>query len=257
MKENPIFQWGIALSGGAARGFAHLGVLKFLEEQGIFPEIIAGTSAGSIAGAFYADGYAPDEIFGIFSHTRIMDFLDISLPKKGLLKTKGLKKVLEDNLKSKSFEELKKPLFVCVTDLNHARAEYINHGNLIDAVIASCSIPVVFEPFIRSEITYVDGGVVNNLPVEAIRDKCKKLIAVNVNPLTYQKEIKGVVGIMVRSFLLAASKDIAAKKQLADIYIETKKISAYAYYEISKSKEMFDIGYEEAESVFRNTDFTR
>ncbi|HPD64857.1 MAG TPA: patatin-like phospholipase family protein [Bacteroidia bacterium] len=250
MAKQKKHEWGIALSGGAARGFAHLGVLKFIEEQNIFPGIVAGTSAGSIAGAFYADGYSPDETFEIFSHTKIMDFLDISLPKKGLLKKDGLKKILEGHLRAKTFEELKKPLYICVTDLNNARAEYLNQGNLIEAVLASCAIPVIFEPLIRNDVIYVDGGVVNNLPVEPIRPLCNRLIAVNVNPLTFQKEISGVVSILVRSFLMAASKDIASKKSQADIYIETTKISKFAYYEIKKGKEMFEIGYKAAKDVF-------
>jgi len=238
------FKYGVVLSGGAVRGFAHLGALKALEENGIVPQIISGTSVGAMVGAFYADGYNPEQIHRLFSNKKLLQLLDISIPKKGFLKTLPIKKILEQHLVAKNFDELKKPLYICVTDLNNGKAVYISEGNIIDAVLASISIPVVFEPKIKDNITYVDGGVLDNLPILPIRPFCEKLIAINVNPLTHQKEINGVLGVIVRSFLVAAAKEIKSKIHLADLYIETVKISKYSYYELSKANEMFKIGYE-------------
>ena len=180
---------GLVLSGGGARGYAHLGVLKALNEEGIIPDIISGTSAGAIAGALYADGYTPDEIFKILAKNSRLNFLKLTVPKDGLLKMTGMIRVLKDALRANTFEELKIPLVVCATNLNQAKVEYFESGELIRAIIASASIPVVFRPVEIGGVCYVDGGVMDNMPVAPIEKRCRVLIGSYVNSIGERDKI--------------------------------------------------------------------
>ena len=110
-----------------------------------------------------------------------------TVPRDGLLQISGIAKILESHLQGKNFEELKIPLFICATDLNNGKAVYFSKGELITAVIASASIPVLFKPVIINKIYYVDGGVLDNLPVKPIENNCNILIGSFVNPVGYEE----------------------------------------------------------------------
>jgi NTE family protein len=167
------YQIGLVLSGGGTRGFAHLGVMQALNEAGIYPDVISGTSAGALAGVLYADGHTPKEIQKIMNSGSRLDFIRPTLPREGLLQIGGVIKILKNCLHAKTFEELKIPLYVSATDLNNGKSVYFSKGDLLDPVIASASIPVLFQPVIINNICYVDGGVLDNLPVRPIENKCK------------------------------------------------------------------------------------
>ena len=142
------YKTGLVLSGGGARGFAHLGVLQALNEAGIYPDIISGTSAGALAGVLYCDGHSPKKILKIMTRNSKLDYMRPVLPRNGILEISGINKLLEANLNAKKFEDLKMPLIVCATDLNNGRPVYFSKGDLISSVIASSSIPVMFKPVI-------------------------------------------------------------------------------------------------------------
>lgn len=152
-KKNKKYNIGIVLGGGGARGFAHIGVLKALNESGIYPEIISGVSAGAIIGSLYADGYSPDEILALFKQNKLFNYLKLINPKQGLFKMTGLAKVISKNLKAKTFEELKLPLIINATDLNNGKCEYFSSGELFKHILASSTIPGLF-PFIFSKYSF-------------------------------------------------------------------------------------------------------
>jgi NTE family protein len=189
------YKIGLVLSGGGARGFAHLGVIQALNDAGIFPDVISGTSAGALAGVLYADGHTPKEIQKIMNSGSRLDFMRPALPREGLLQIGGIIKILKASLHAKSFDELKIPLFVTATDLNNGKAVYFSKGELLDPVIASASIPVLFQPVIINNICYVDGGVLDNLPIRPIENKCRFLIGSFVNPVGYIEKISGLINI--------------------------------------------------------------
>src|SRR5687768_1376909 len=173
---------GIALSGGGTRGIVHVGALKALEENGIFPSIVSGTSAGSIVGAMYANGYSPAEILSISSERSLIWMFSLRLPTKGFVRHTFLRKLLKRYIPADNFEELKRPLYVAITNLNTGKVEVINSGPLHDVIIASASIPVLYEPIRIGENWYSDGGLLMNLPVSPIRPEAKFIIAVNLVP---------------------------------------------------------------------------
>ena len=114
-----------------------------------------------------------------------------AMPREGLLQIGGVIKILKNNLHAKTFEELKIPLYVTATDLNNGKVVYFSKGDLLDPVIASASIPVLFQPVMINNICYVDGGVLDNLPVKPIEKKCRILIGSFVNPVGYMEKISG------------------------------------------------------------------
>jgi NTE family protein len=238
-----MFQTGIVLSGGGARGFSHLGVLQALNEAGIFPDCISGTSAGSIAGVFYADGYSPLETLEILSKNKRLDYLSFGIPKDGLLEMTGMQKILEKHIRAKTFKDLKIPLFVAATNLNHGKIEYFQKGNLIEAVIASSSIPVIFKPHVINNIHYVDGGVMDNLPIAPLRKKCKRIIGSYVNPVGYQESFTNLFIIAERTYSLGVSKDVQEKSKKFDLFIDPPELEKYNILNPDKAREIYEIGY--------------
>lgn len=243
------YETGLVLSGGAARGYAHIGVLKALNEWGIEPDIISGVSAGSIIGAFYCDGYTPEEIEEILSNKKMIQFIKISTPKSGFMEMSGLKQTLKNNLRSKTFEQLKKPLWITATNYCTGQTEYINEGNLIDAIIASSSIPVVFKPHAINGNYYIDGGITNNFPIEPILHDTNQLIGAYLNPIGKVSRPQGIFHTALRSFQLSISSKVADKKKKLTIYIEPEKINNYGLFDAIKGNEMIKIGYDETMKV--------
>ncbi len=205
------YKTGLVLSGGGARGFAHLGLIQALNEAGIFPDVISGTSAGAIVGVLYADGHTPGEILKLLNSGSRLDFMRPALPREGLLQINGIIKILQSSLRAKTFEELKIKLYVSATDLNNGKSVYFSEGDLINPVIASASIPVLFQPVVIDKIQYVDGGVMDNLPVKPIEKQCEKIIGSFVNPIGYIEKISGLINIAERTFMLSMSREILEK----------------------------------------------
>jgi NTE family protein len=250
-----MFQTGIVLSGGGVRGFSHLGVLQALNEAGIFPDCISGTSAGSIAGVFYADGYKPIEILEFLSKNKRLDYLSFAIPKDGLLEMTGMQKILAKHLRAKTFKELQIPLYVAATDLNHGKIKYFHEGNIIEAVIASSCIPVVFKPHIIDNIYYVDGGVLDNMPVAPLHKKCKKIIGSYVNPVGYQQSFPNIFVIAERTFSLGVSKDIIEKSSKFDLFIEPPELEKYNILNPEKAREIYEIGYKATLKALKESAF--
>ncbi len=247
------YKTGLALSGGAARGLAHLGVVKALYEKGIKPDVISGTSAGSVAGAFLADGHDPEKMLDIFLEKKLYQFLGLTFGKLGLLKISGLRDVLKKHLKAKKFEDLEIPLYVACTNLNSGEVEYFSEGDLLERVVASSSIPVLFTPVNMNGSLYADGGILDNLPVTPIRKKCKKLIGVHVNYTGPEKEIDSMIKIAERSFHLSTGARIREVAEECDLFIEPEELKKYGLLDVDKGKKMFEIGYKEAKKKLKES----
>ena len=247
--EKPKYQTGLVLSGGAIRGVAHLGVMQALMEKGITIDVLSGASAGSLAGAFFSEGYAPEEILKIISKKKIWELVHISIPHSGFFKIDGLRNILKKHIMTKRIEDLPIPMFISVTNLQEGKVEYLSEGPLIDSLIASSSIPALFEVTEINNSFYVDGGVMDNLPVFPIKKLCEKIIAVYTNPTGKIDKIKHPAQIAERAFHLAIASDIQRKKRLVTLYIEPRKLESYAMFDLRKAKEIFRAGYEETISA--------
>jgi NTE family protein len=243
------YKLGLALSGGGARGFAHLGALKAIEDSGRKPEIIAGTSAGALAGALYADGYTPKEIIALFVGKDFKEFTEIQIPKMGIFGTDGFRKFLKNHLRAKNFEDLNIPLKVVTTNLDEGKSVVFDQGPLIEPIVASCSIPIVFNPVIINETHYVDGGLFKNFPVSVIRKECNMIIGVNVNPLIPNKYNKTILHIAERSFHYLTKNNTLLDRQLCDLLIEIEDLAYFKTFDLENATKIFKIGYEHAQKA--------
>ncbi len=161
--------FSLALGGGGAKGLAHIGVLKVLEELNVSPETISGSSIGSVIGALYASGKTAKDIEIIaenITKRSIVSFTDFTFNNKGLIKGKKIVDWLEQQIGNKTFDELDIPLKVAVTNLTKGNVEFIESGSVINAVRASIAIPGIFEPVIINDDLYVDGGVLDQVPYD-------------------------------------------------------------------------------------------
>jgi NTE family protein len=235
---------GLVLSGGGARGVCHLGVMKSLEEQGVQIDYISGTSAGAIIGALYGYGYKPEEILNMIESTSFFRSLRIAWTWKGLLSIEGLKTVLGKYLPVDSFSALRIPLVVAATDVKRGRIEYFSQGNLIDAVLSSSCVPAVFNPYRFNGALYIDGGVMDNLPSKAIRDKCDVIIGSHCNFITSEFDVRNLRSVVERSLLMAINGNTTISKSLCNILIEPPEVGRFSGFDLSKAKEIFQLGYE-------------
>lgn len=249
---NSTIKTGIVLSGGGARGFAHIGVLKALNEAGIYPEMISAVSAGGIVGVLYADGFAPDEIFELFKKLDIFKILKFYRPAFGMLKADGLEKALRQNLRSKNLESLPIPITICATNFSKAKTEFFTQGDIVSTVLASSAIPVVIKPIQIQGDYYVDGGLMNNLPVEPLLGVCNEIIGVNVNPVKQAGSFASFRNYTDRIVHLALRANIQNNIQKCDVYIEPPGLMDFHIFNISSAKKIFDIGYVHTKQLINN-----
>ncbi|EPR72379.1 UPF0028 protein YchK [Winogradskyella psychrotolerans RS-3] len=160
---------GLVLSGGGARGAAHIGVIKALEEHGIFPTHIAGTSSGAIVGALYAAGVPWSEILTFFKTIPLFHTKRYARNKPGFLNSDNFYEDLKTYFPKDNFNDLKKPLFIPAANIIDGTSKMFSKGQLIKPIIASVSFPGVFTPTEINGQFYVDGGTLNNFPVEPLK----------------------------------------------------------------------------------------
>lgn len=236
---------GITLSGGGARGIAHIGVLQALEDSNIYPEVICGTSAGALIGVLYAHGYSPAEIRVISEKSNIYKMFRLVMPRRGLSSQDYVYHQLKRLIPENNFEALAKKFFVGATNLNTGKHEIFDHGPLHEIVIASSAIPGVFQPVEINDHYYVDGGVMNNMPADPIRTHCDFLIGSNVVTKVEKSnnELGGLKSILARVFEISLWYRSRLNYDACDMVIEPLGLHNYHIFNFSKSKEIYELGY--------------
>ncbi|HEY9046392.1 MAG TPA: patatin-like phospholipase family protein [Ohtaekwangia sp.] len=246
---------GIVLSGGGARGISHIGVLKALEEFGVKPTCMAGTSAGSIVGSLYSYGYTPEKILEIILATSLFKSVRPAWAWTGLFSLEGLREVLLRYMPENTYESLKLPMTIAATDIRKGKAVYFTKGELIPTILASCCVPAVFNPIHFQDRTFVDGGIVDNLPAQSIRDKCDFVIGSHCNYISEEADVKNFRNVIERSLLIAINGNTVMSKGLCDILIEPPDVGKVSGFDITKAKDLFDIGYKFTKTHFKPEDF--
>ena len=239
---------GYVLSGGGARGFAHLGVLKFLDEAGIKPYAISGTSAGAIVGTLYAAGKTPEEIHQLMKKNKFFGWNKVVWRKPGIFSMKVLEKVLKNNIPADDFNALAIKLFITATDINKGEQVCFSTGPVIQAVLASSSVPVVFEPVIMNDMILADGGILNNFPVEPLEKICNIIIGSHVNniiqPVAKPDDITTLTE-MDKSFHLAIAHTVYPKKDKCHVFLDPV-LDMYDMFDVKNADVLFQKGYEAA-----------
>ena len=236
---------GLALSGGGARGVSHLGVIQALTDHGIQFSHISGTSAGAIGAAFIAEGYSPRDVLQIIKDTRLLKLLRPSLGSTGLISILNARFLIEKYIPHNSFQKLKTKITISAVDLGEGKLVYFTNGDLDIAILASCCLPGIFRPIIINEHMYVDGGILNNFPVEPLVGNCDLIIGSSCNHLPVVTEIKSFGNLVDRAAMIAINSGLNTHKNLCDIIIEPHGLGGYGIFETKAIDEIFMIGYEE------------
>lgn len=257
---------GIVLSGGGALGFAHIGVLQALEDNGIYPQIVSGTSMGALVGAMYANGMTPQDIFEMVKVERLSKlskFTDISIGNTrkilGASSQDKLHDILIRHLPHNSFDSLTLPFYLCTTNLTEEHAVIRHSGSqLVEYLQGSSCIPGFFAPTVINGQYYVDGGIYNNLPAQPIRSKCKVLIASDVNAAENRKQISSMGDVMSRSLSLLIYENTREGRDMCDYVINVPVNNKYGVTDFSNFYEIYQIGYRTAlEFIQQHPDLKR
>ncbi len=239
---------GLALSGGSVRGAAHLGVLEVLEREGIRPDCVAGTSAGSVVGAVYCAGLDLDEIKQLALHLHWKKLGRVTRPRLGFLDGQRLEQYLDETIGHLQFEELEIPLAAVAVDIVRGELVVLKEGPVAPAVRASCALPGVFTPVERGAQILVDGGVLNNLPVSVVREMgADYVIAVDLLPSTiWGARPRNLFEMFYLSFytLLRAAHSEASE---ADCLI-VPAIGQLNWVDLSQVEVLIEKGHEAAEA---------
>jgi NTE family protein len=215
---------GLALGGGAARGFAHIGVIKALEAQGIVPDIVVGTSAGSVVGAMYASGYNGFTLQKMALEMDEASISDWALPffskSSGVLKGEALQAYVNKAVHNQPIEKLKIPFGAVATDLKTGQPILFRRGNTGMAVRASSAVPSVFQPVSIGGHTYVDGGLVAPVPVRFAKEMgAEFIIAVNISSATEAQATASSVDVLMQTFTIMGQRLNQHELKDADIVI--------------------------------------
>jgi NTE family protein len=240
---------GLCLSGGGALGFAHIGVIQSLEDHGIYPTHIVGSSIGVIVGTMYAAGYSPADMLQLvkddklYKITKLMTFHPTFL-KSGLSTHEMLRSLILELIPHNSFEQLKKKLHICVVNLNKAEWEIIDSGNELDKwVAASASIPGIFETIKVGDTYYTDGGLLNNMPAQGIEDFCQVIIGVDVIPHKVPTELKKPIDTLAFALRAVQHQNSKEGRNLCRFIIEPQAIEEFHEFSFDAYQSICQHGY--------------
>jgi len=231
----------LCLSGGGARGFAHLGAAEALSELGFEIVRISGTSAGALAGSFLAAGFEARLVLEILLENKIFKMFRGSF-RRGILKMDKVELFVQQYLPT-TFEELKIPISIAVTDILSGKVYYLESGNLIPAILGSCSIPGLFKPVKYNQLLMVDGGVLNNLPVEPLKKFKEPIVGVHVNPIGDIAVPKNTWSVLERTFQLGVLSNTVYREAECAVLVEPPELKNTKVFDYKKAQEFYKMGY--------------
>ncbi|RMF02805.1 MAG: phospholipase [Bacteroidetes bacterium] len=238
---------GLVLSGGGVRGVAHAGVLKALEENGIRPTQLSGSSAGAMVSALYAAGYTPEDIHRFFrENASIFRWQHFARGKPGFLDAEKYTKMFEPWLHDHTFETLSKKIHICVTDVLAGKIRFFSSGELIYPLLASAAVPGVFTPVEIDDVWYIDGGTMNNFPVEPLLGRCDILLGSFVSPKKKMEkhELNTTLKLISRANDLSFLAASQVKFGLCDFVFIPYELWRFGTFDSKKVDEIYRIGYE-------------
>lgn len=242
-------QLGIVLSGGGSRGLAHAGVLRALAEEGIFPDCVAGTSAGALAGALYASGRSAADTLRFFEDTNPFRWSRLALRKPGgFIDSEKIESALRRWFPDDRFEALERRLFVTATDLLSGRLEIFASGPLVRPLLASSSVPFVFTPIEVAGRLFVDGGIINNFPIEPLVGLCDVILGVYATPLSEPlvADLGSTFAVTQRALEIGMFHASKRKFHHADLVICPPELSRFTTFDLKRHAEIAEIGYRAA-----------
>lgn len=237
---------GITFSGGGARAVTHIGIIQAFEENGIKADFVAGTSGGAIIAALYAAGVSVEKMRELAGQGSLFKIYKAGLPIKGFTSLDYLGELLAEYIGIDTFEALPIPLSVVAANLLTGEKEILNKGPLYSAIMASCAIPLLFNPVEINDQLYIDGGIFDNMPVSPLQKTCDLIIGVNVTPnfLLPIGSISNMMSIGTRVFDMAVSENAHSNYPLCDVVIAPKEVLPYGILDFNAHKSLYEIGYQ-------------
>jgi len=237
---------GLILSGGGIKGVAHIGAIKALEEYGISPTHISGSSAGAVVGAFYAQGYQPEEILTFFKTTPLFNFSRYTYRKPGFIDTDKFYEDFKKYFPKDSFEALQKKLFVTTVNMLNGRIQVFESGQLIKAFLASAAFPGIFSPVTIYEGVYADGGILDNFPIAPLKNICESLVGVYVSPLSMIKpeRLRNSLSVLDRAIKINFTNGSLLKFPECDFVIYPDTLNKFGLFDTKSIDKIYNIGYQ-------------
>jgi NTE family protein len=236
---------GLALGSGGARGFAHLGAIKVLKDEGIPIDFIAGSSMGALVGCFYGVGIDIENLYQLSVAFKRKYFLDFTVPKMGLIAGKKVKEFIRFFTHGKNIEDLSLPVGVVATDLLTGEKVVFREGPIAETVRASISIPGIFIPEKFNGRILVDGGVSDRVPVSVVRDMGADIvIAIDVSRVERNAEISSIYDVIMQSFDIMQTEIFLNREIASDIMIRPR-VEMYSSRAFTNVKEIIALGEEE------------
>ncbi|HEY2420009.1 MAG TPA: patatin-like phospholipase family protein [Neobacillus sp.] len=242
---------GLALGSGGARGFAHLGVIKVLKDEGIPIHLIAGSSMGALVGSFYGAGIEIDHLYKLSTAFKRKYFLDFTVPKMGFIAGKKVKEFIKVFTHGKNIEELPLPLGIVATDLLTGEKVVFKNGPVSNAVRASISIPGIFVPEKYRGRMFIDGGVSDRIPVSVAKEMGADIvIAVDVSMVKRNAEINSIYDVIMQSIDIMQTEIITNRQITADIMIRPP-VESYSSRAFTNIDEIIASGEEETKKQLK------
>lgn len=245
---------GLSLSGGGARAVAHIGVLQALSEHGVLVNSIAATGSGAIIGALYAAGLSVEEMLAFVKEERLFKNFQTTIPFKGIQHLEILKNILDYYITTTHIEDLKIPLSVAVTNLRTGKLDFLDRGDLSKVLMATCSIPLIFQAISINQQDYVDGGMLDNMPVQPLKDVCDIILGVNITPKSDKPigNMDSLYATGLRLFDITLSESATKNRVECDLVIEPKAVLNHSFTKIEFISELYQIGYVQAQAQMKD-----
>ena len=245
---------GLALGGGAVLGAAHIGVLRALEEKDVEVSFVTGTSIGAFVGALFAFGNTSKEIEEIALELEWMDISGIAIFKSGLLSNAKLGKLLGKSMGEKKIEDAEIPFAVLATDITNGEKVVIDKGPVAQAIMASTCIPGIFSPVEFDGKLLVDGGIVENIPIDTVRKMgAEYVIGVDLNAVKTYNKPDSILDVMINSFHFTLKAAAKYQTEDADLLI-TPDLSKFNMVSTDQIEDLIEQGYKDAKEQLKKAD---
>ncbi len=242
---------GLALGGGAVLGAAHVGVLKAIKELDIEISYVAGTSIGAFAAAFHAFGKTPAEIEEIALKLTWMDISGISLFRNGLLSNEKLGDLISEYIGDEKIENAKIPLALITTDISTGKKVILKKGDVAKGVMASTCLPGIFIPVEMNDVTLVDGGIVENVPIDTVKKMgADYVIGVDLNAKNKYEKPNNILDVIMNSFHFTLKAAAQSQTENADLLI-TPDLSKFNMADTSQVKDLIEQGYKDSKKLLK------
>jgi len=252
-KKKPVI--ALVLGSGGARGYAHIGVIEVLEQHGIKPDFIVGTSAGSIVGSIYASGKSPEQLRQIALNMKVGDVRDFKIGMKGFFDGQKVQDYVNKQIDQMPLEKMKIPMYVVATELQNGEKTIFNYGNTGQAVRASVSIPSMFIPTKIKGKEYVDGGLVSPVPVNIAKELGADIvIAVDILAQPVNTETTNVWGLFNQNINIMQNRLAAEELKNADIVIQPDLREKAHIFDVKGRQDTMQAGIDAANQRMHDLD---